>query len=357
MNSKTNSKLQEETAWYFALVLLGAGINVAIILPIAAQAVNAIAGINPVPFYGAVLLYGVVGVVYSTAASLAFKPKRFVSPITIQMLAVPILGILFVDYVLRLVTPPALGSILSSSLILLYVLIAMILYLIGRLQQRIVLYFVGLRGTKEDTIRDLWLLEGKLDDVLAVMSQKELRYALDISPAEELRKNIFLFSTGALEEQKLFLVLRGPVKGENLSELGSVAYEVSGSGTENSSNAKDVTKMRLDHLKDALVKKGIKTQEVGSSSETSEALQVAYEYAMRPTDSHILGFAKLPRAHKIGALGLTLIFILVSGAWLYGTLSTENYEVALILLGIALFTEFLLNLRSRASKALRLIED
>jgi hypothetical protein len=54
-------------------------------------------------------------------------------------------------------------------------------------------------------------------------------------------------------------------------------------------------------------------------------LQLAYEHAMRPTDIHILGFAKWPNKFMVAAFGLALIFIATSIAWFYSDLTTEDY--------------------------------
>jgi len=203
MQSSGDHKLRQEDAWYFALVLLGAGVNAAIIPPVAAQALNLIGGGSAVLFYEAFVLYAIVGIVYCAGASLMFTPKRHVSPTTTQLIAVPILTLLFADYLLRRGAAPAIENyFLSASAVLVFVLTGMILYLVGSSQSRIVRYLVGLRGTKEDTLRDLWLLDKGLDDVLPVISQKELLYALDLSPGEELDEDTFLFRTGRLNEQQ-----------------------------------------------------------------------------------------------------------------------------------------------------------
>jgi hypothetical protein len=351
-------KLVEEDAWYFALVLLGAGINAAIIPAVADQVLNFIGGSSPILFYEGVVLYAIVGIVYCTAASLMFTPKRHVSPVTTQFIAVPILAVLFADYLLRQAAAVVIANYFSSaSAVLVFVLTAMILYLVGSSQSRIVRYFVGLKGTKEDTLRDLWLLDRKLDDVLSIMSQKELLHTLNLSPGVELGIDTFLFRTVGLTEQRLFLVAHQVTGADGLTELGSVAYEVRRNEIRKTSDLDEVAKMRMTHLKGALTTKGVKIQDLGANQESSEALQLAYEHAMRPTDIHILGFARLPVRHRLAAFGLALIFIATTAAWLYNILTTENYEVALILVGISFFVEFLLNIQSRTSKALRLVQD
>jgi hypothetical protein len=358
MQDDGGRRLSEEDAWYFALVFLGAGINAAIVPSVVAQALNLIAGGSALLFYEAFVLYAIIGIVYCTGASLVFTPKRRVSPVTTQLIAVPMLTIILADYLLRRATAPAITNYFFSALdVLVLVLTGMILYLIGSSQSRIVRSMVGLGGKKEDTLRDLWLLDKRLNDILPIVSQKELLHALDLSAGEELNEETFLFRTGRFNQEQLFLVIRQVAGADGATELASVAYEIRRSEIGNTPNLKEVTKMRINHLKDALNTKGVKIQELGPNQESSEALQLAYEHAMRPTDIHILGFAKWPLKSVVAAFGLALIFIATSIAWLYSFLTTEDYEVALILIGIAFFAEFLLNIQSRASKALRLIQD
>lgn len=145
----------------------------------------------------------------------------------------------------------------SAAAGLVYVLIALLLFFVGTLQQFIVRYFVGLRGTKEDTLRDLWRIDRKLDSILAILTQKDLLSALDLSTGEELDEHTFLFRTPRLNKEQLFLVARRNTNAEETTELASVAYEIQGSDIGNTSTLRGITKMPMTYLKDQLTAKEV----------------------------------------------------------------------------------------------------
>jgi hypothetical protein len=283
------------------------------------------------------LIYFVIGIVYSCAASFSFEPKRFISPMHIQLASIALIVAVSAATIMR-TNPPLRWDFLGVTLAFIFFIPFVFLSLVGILQHSIVRSLVGLTGTKNDVWAASLLVSAKIEDVLAVIRGEELQYALGISREQKIPPDAFLFRTERLADQQHFFIVCSDLESRDSTQVAMASYESSVFGISVPPRAKCVAEMRFGHLREALGA-NLPVQDQPLEKGLGPAVSEAYRYALDCTKSRIVR-GRLTATHFIVA-GAVSIFLVTTAYWTYGMLEQREYISSLIVLAIAIVFQLL----------------
>jgi hypothetical protein len=321
-----------------AAVFLGATFCTAIGLWIVA---DLIAG-DMISFGILAVAYQLFTLTYCVVASLTFQPKRVVSPTHMQMVTIPIMFALVFEVAfwhgVRLANPTweSFAAIYGVMLAVMMFLVLVSAYFV---LSPIVRYLVGLLGTKEDLLVTQFLVHTDHNRVLGEMFNADFQYAHGIKHQEEVRHNVWLFSTESDREQQMFVVVCPDSGKRNFTQIVVVSYELAGYGIVPTTRARAVHDLDAKEIRETFRKFKVEVVKL-EKSKLMPALAVAYESSLACTESKILAIGKLSARHKaIIVLTMALLVTVASLGWL-NKISTDVTESGLLFIGIAIVFEF-----------------
>lgn len=339
LRAKTSSLRQ------IVLIFLGVGINFSAGLGLMFSSLSVLASSPSVLTQQATLAtqaivlalnYFLIGVIYSTIASLSLHPKRIISPIYTQILTASFVPILIA---FLLVTQGQYPNLLTFTVAMLgYFTLSLIIFLaVGIGQTPIVRYLVGLNGTKEDTLSFGLLIDAKLKDILKILRNEEVQYALDIGYERKISNKAFVFRTNPDYQDQFFISVVSNSDDENKTFLAGVLYEQTYYG---------ISKVLQNHLSDMKLyelKKALQNANISFSEDNSEtsALRLACVYALRVTESKLLIFRSLPFHLKAVGLGISLMTVLMLVLWYFKYITIDLFETFLVFAGLAVLFDFI----------------
>lgn len=353
-------KLESEASIirYVVLVLLGAGINFTIGFGVVFSSLTALVQ-SPsqaltstgLPTSVAILVvcYFIIGIIYSTSVSLAFQPKRIISPLYIQITTSSFVPILIVYLLLTVPSTIAVDwSAISGIAIFLFLVSFLMFFVAGIGQIMIVRYLVGLNGTKENINSFGLVINGKLEDVLKVLKSDGSQEALYLSKRDERKtgEHSFVFRTPRGTRKQLFIAIIADPNDNKKTQLATVSYVQTYYGIMKTG---DLIKEERKHtIKSALEKAGM----TFSDDETdSLARYMAYDHGLSITESKLLTLRSYPPYSKAILVGITLMAIIMSALWKVGYITPEMYETFWIFAGFAVLFDLLPLLRTERRRA------
>jgi hypothetical protein len=345
---------QEATIRSIVLVFLGAGVNftigyVVIISALAAlisepiDTLTAKASQTTVIF---AMLYFLIGIIYSSCASLAFKPKRIISPFFSQIVTSSFVPILAYYIISTQHSDWTLATGTEVTFILFFT--ALVIFLVaGFGQERIVKYFVGLNGTKEDVTSFSLMVDGNLSSVITALKQPDVIEALEIDNRYNKRtsKQSYVFRTPSYFSRQFFISLVEDPQVYAKTQLSTISYIqtrywIKKTGTLMEENRKNT-------LEDALKRAGL----AFSNDDTNSSAKVqAYKYGLNVTESKLLGLKSVSVSSWIIMAGLIGLIVLATALWQLGFMTPDTYESFVVVAGISIFIDFLPLLRIKRSK-------
>jgi hypothetical protein len=281
-------------------------------------------------------------IAYSVGASLAFRPKRFVSPTHIQIVAVPIMVVVVLDATYRVFVCRVdfWESFLSRYVITLGIISVFVVVFSEYALSPFARDLVGLLGTKDDLIVTQYVVRSHCTKVLAELTDRDFQYALGIAEQEEVRRDIWLFRSSAHEPQQMYVVVCPDSENRKLTQVVIVSYELAQYGIAPTTRAHATHELHAKNIRDRLAKlKVVETKQ--ETRNLLPALTVAYENALACTESEILTIGKLPARHKATIAGTALILIVVGLLGYLGKIGPDLAETAILFTGIALVFEFI----------------
>src|SRR6266699_2034037 len=330
------------------LILLGAGVNFSLGFGLFASGIYALiasrGGVlltSGIPTQVSILAiaYFVEGSLYSTVASLALRPKRIINPIFVQFVTASFVPILI--FYLTVFYDPSISIPLAIFVAFVVFWLALAMFLSAGLGQfLLVRYLVGLNGSKGDTRSSSLILNASMKNVLAVLDSNAVRTAFVIQEQLSRKSNLRVFRTNPnTSEQYYLLVLEDPTDREK-TQLATVAYRLDAFGIR-AGNGDILDEMRLNELRQIFREDGISVL-VG---EASEALTIAYEYALGVTQTKLLSLRSSQPYLKAIAVGIVLMAGLSTTLWMLGIISVELFQTFVIFFSFALLFDFLPLLR------------
>lgn len=343
---------QENIIRYLALVVLGAGINFTMGFAVLTSGLTAMFQSpiqtlsSTIPQTASILAisYFLIGVVYSTVASLASRPKTIISPLYIQIITatfVPILAT-FLLATLKLNPPPDLltGSAFALSL---FFFALMIFFVTGIGQTAVVKYLVGLNGTKEDVDSFELTINSKLKDVLKVLKDVNVREALNLNKNDDrqIGEHSFVLRTPLGGGKQFFIAVSEDSEDKTKTQLSTVSYKQTYYGIIKPSSL--VTEQRKKTIESALEKAGF-TFNVGKTDSLAHTL--VYNRGLAITESKLMELRSLPPHSKAILIGLSVMIVIMTLAWKFTPFITvDMYETFLVLAGFSVLFDLLPILR------------
>jgi len=334
------------------LILLGAGINFSIGFGLFSSGIYALivsqGGVlltSGIPIQVSILtiVYFLVGAIYSTAASLALRPKRIINPIFVQLVTGSFVPVLV--FYLVILAVPLISIGLAVFVAFITFLLALAMFMSAGLGQfLLVKYLVGLNGTKNDTRSSTLVLDSKLERVLEVLDTGPVHTAFGTEL--QMRKDNFkIFRTNPKASEQFYLLVMGDSQNGEKTQLATVAYRLGLFGI-TVGEGKVLDEMRSNALRQVLSDKGI----VVSDGDATDALTRAYDYALEPTRTKFFGLRSESPHLGFVLVGIVLMFSLTTVLWKLGILPLDLYETFLILSGLALLFDFLPLIGRRGEK-------
>jgi hypothetical protein len=355
-------KLKSETSAvrYLVTLLLGAAINFTIGIGVILSSLNALVytpaqtltSQSPIPQSVILLVtfYFIIGIIYATAASLSFQPKRIVSPLYVQIISAAFVPILIAS--LQLLKPVA-DWVTVSALALVYFLISFVMFFIAGVgQTAIVRYLVGLNGTKENT-RSLGLtVDGKIDEVLKVLRTYDFEEALAVVEQRKIGRHFYLFAALPNAKERLFIVIIADPKDDQKTELATVSYTQTYYGIFKTGELMEVE--RKDTIIKALKMAGMKPL---IDNTDSLARRIAYRYGLSVTESKLLSLKSMPPHSRAIGIGIALMALIMSFLWKGSYITSEMFVTFWIFAGFAILFDFLPLLTTKRRGWTKLRED
>jgi len=346
-------KLESEasTVRYIVLVLLGAGINFTVGFGFMLSSLTALVqspsqaltstGL-PTSVVILVVFYFIIGVVYSTSISLAFQPKRIISPLYIQITTSAFVPILILSIELMSPVP---DWVSFSAIALFSFLISFILFFVAGLGQTpIVRYLVGLNGTKENTNSFGLVIDGTLENVLKIMRNDSFQEALSIGEEHKNGEHSFVFRTLSARKQQLFIAVMTDQDNEKKTHLATVSYVQTYYGISKTGDL-------IEEGRKYTVRRALRKAKLTYDDETdSQAQFVPYNYALSITESKLLTLRSLPPHSKAILIGLGLMFLIMTVLWKFNFISPEMAETFWIFAGFAALFDLLPLLKTKPEK-------
>ena len=221
----------------------------------------------------------------------------------------------------------------------------------GLVQDRIVRHLVGLNGAKEDTSHVSLLIDEKWDRVLHCLESDQLQYSLEISERQRIGQHAYLFKTDRRKHTQRYLVICPDVD-EKKTQLVMVSFELRYYGIEKTLGVLDDESMRFAHLIGALRKCGLSIPademiETNKEADLLPASGIAYDQALRVTESKLLTLRSFPPHQKAILVGIALLFGITTALWLESILSPDLYGTFLVFAVLSILFDFLPLVRVR----------
>ncbi len=344
----------------FTLILLGAGINLTIAFGLAIQGTTAVLFPTQFPtqpelYHGLEILfyppylalsYLFLGIIYSVIASLSSRPKRLISPFYVQLTTTTVFAVA-ISYVLlqRAVSWPA-----FFANFIVYVPAALALFfVIGRVQDRVARYLVGLNGSRHDTTSVSLIINSRLESVLECLD--EIKYALQVEEEGQVAGDAYLFRTDRQQRVQRFLIVCPDID-KSRTQLVMVSYELRHYGIEKTLGAIDDENMRFEHLIRSLRSHHVNlpTQAIMERNKRRSLLPastLAYSYALGITESKFLTLRSVPPHHKAILAGIAFLFIITTALRLESFLSDDLYRTFIVFAALSVVFDFLPLMRFR----------
>ena len=291
--------------------------------------------------------YLVIGIVYSVVASLTSRPKRLISPFFVQLATTALFNVALAYLILRLYVP-TLGTFFSAFMV--YGTLALALFfVVGRVQDSIVRYLVGLNGTKDDTSSVSVMINARVERVLECLDQ--VKYAIQVDEEGEIAQNAYLYRTRRRERVQRFLVVCPDVD-QNRTQLVMVSYEMQQYGIEKTLRAIDDENMRFAHLIRSLrnCQLTIPSDRIIEREKRNSLLPastLAYSYALGITESKFLSLRSAMPHQKAILLGLVVLFGLTTALRFWDIIGDELYRTFFVFAALSVVFDFLPLMRFR----------
>jgi hypothetical protein len=351
---KTRQKLRSEISnvRYLVLVFLGAGINFSVGFGVVLSSLLALVQ-NPtqtllsqaaLPASVAILVfsYFIMGTIYATVVSLAFHPKRIISPLYIQIVTSAFVPILIVA--LQLLQPLT-DLVETAFLALSYFAISFVMFFVAGIgQTAIVRYLVGLNGTKEDTSTFRLIILDKLENVLKVLRSDEVQEVLELDRREEqkVREHARLLRTSRTATKQFFIVVASDASDSNITHLATVSYSEMFYGVTKSGYL-------LENEREHVIKHALRRAKMKFTPDASDstAQSIAYIHGLAVTESKLLSLRSLPPHTKAILGGLIVLAFIMTLVWKVGYVTSEMYESFLVFAALSVLFDLLPLLRTR----------
>jgi hypothetical protein len=281
------------------------------------------------------LMYFVLSIVYSVGASLAFKPKRFVSPFYIQMVTMGFFAIIITTPFLLYPNVITNESFVQGVFGITFVLF-LLLILVGLIQSGIVRRIVALNEPFDnlDSITSIYNI--KYADLKKILVDESFQSLGGFVSIRQPVKDKLILESRSRTDEKIILVLTPDMKDEK-SIIAGFGYGV----VYNTIIPSKSAKAWLESLFYFLEKQtGTPIKDDTNLSKT-DAYVTAYRRIIQSTKPQITGIAYLPR-YQITTLIVTgIIGALLTVAWqIFNFLDDSAYITTLVLILIELLIVF-----------------
>jgi hypothetical protein len=327
---------------HWMLIIIGAIIEIFILIPIVSPFFNGL--LQPagqlIFLYAALL--AVLTFLYSLTASLAFSPKRIVSPLLIQMMSAVGIILFILTTQLRpiLLSQYAVEGIsymtVLGNIIVFGILGLPLLAVLGFVQTELVRRLVGLNGGLDDIGRKTYVLPVAYDKVRDVLTDEVFYSAYDLpKPKEE--KGFLIVETSRSSTYQIIMVLR--MKDETSSILSTATYE---------KKYYSIIRSKLfEGIRDKIVEDIAEKLSIKAEvRETSDPATVkAAKLALGITETPLASMRNIPRFYVV-ALILTAFVGIGLTVYFYVFNHDQNlYISSLVLIAVAVIIELLPTMR------------
>ncbi len=302
--------------------------------------------------------YFVLTIVYCVLASLAFHPKRIISPINVQIGTIVVISaILFSAELMssRIYSTSQALSIVTNVLFL-SVLLAVVLGVIGFIQFLIVLWAIGLNF--ENVERVSFSVNTKSEEVISVLGDD----FIDVwgfsrqkdNPSSKKKNIIWVLKCRDAVGNHVVLTIGSHPLDANKTVIATVTYH---STVYSIDKSKEATEMRVSIINDisgrllsfnqqfALTKMDV-VDDVVSFKAYSHALDVTCPKTQITAEF----FRKIPRYYLYGISITFLALIFTTIAFIFNFLDLNTFVGAIVVLVVALFAELGVSLREELKK-------
>jgi len=152
-----------------------------------------------------------IGIIYSTAVSLSFTPKRIVSPLYVQVTTATILVTIIYSNIL-VNNPPALTDSFLGGTIAVIMIIYGILSFLGFLQGWIIKKMIGVNGSKENIDYQTFLINLKFEEVRKTITDRQFLYNHNFIQKGKFTDKIILQTRNSSHEKHTLVVIPHPEK-------------------------------------------------------------------------------------------------------------------------------------------------
>jgi len=349
-------KEQRTTIRSIVLIFLGAGINFTFGYAVMLSSLNAmiqsplqtIASNIPQTTVLLAIVYFLVGIIYSTCTSLAFQPKRIISPIYNQIITASFVPVLVIYILATVPRNPPMDLVTGSGTTLgLFILSLVIFLLAGIGQTFVVKSLVGLNGTKEDVNSFGLIINGKFSDVLKALKKPDVREVLRIPKEEDSKRGerSYVFRTPDGSNEQLFIAVIEDSQDNTKTQLATVSYRQTYYGI-------GKTGSLMEKVRKETIERALKDAALTFKDDNSDSLArlLAYTHGLAITESKLLGLKSMPPHSKAILIGLILMIAIVTGVWKVGYITLETYETFLIFAGFSALFDLLPLLKSKRRK-------
>lgn len=335
------------------LTFIGAGLELIPAIPFIANASSFVKGytaVSPISDPTLIILgFALFPVAYGLSTTLAFRPKRLVSPTHIQSLAVTLATIVFA---ISLFMPPLpLQPITSSTAVQgleLWFLFAVLLVFTGMVQTAGVRLIVGLNGNQEDIVSEVYRINAGFETVAQVMQRDDfldlggfravkgsgdsllLRSSYKLSPGDKM---VFTLKSAAEPDSTVLTTLAYEVRFYTIAPPSSLLY-------------RDSIVITLENLLKS-VNSSIRVER----GRIEEASPSALKYALSVTRPSLAGIGPIPKYHLFTLIFAALVASIMTAAFYFHSIGIELYVSSLILILVEFAFVFGPALRDTVSKS------
>ncbi len=295
------------------LIFIGAGLNACLII-FAVQQIRE-HGTEPkeIPFITTspelTILYLGVGICYSLATSLTFKPKRIVSPFYIQLVTATILITATITFEYFKISDIVLAQDFIENTLILFLLAYGCLAFAGHLQRWIVRRLLGVNGTRDNIHEKTYCMNVNFSHISKILSQKDFLKKNGWIVKVKSEDTIVLQTTNEMQE-KHTLALVSDGKNENNCFLTLTSYLIKFDWLRTPDSV-------IDHEGimggiERLVKKDNESMNLVEIDKDQRSTHLALEYTLKVTKSPFGELANYPKRHIIVVGFLSIVMVSVS---------------------------------------------
>lgn len=280
-------------------------------------------------------VYIVVSLIYCLAVSLAFKPKRIVSPLLTQGLTVAFMTIEFVipftmyTYLLhnQQAVENALGILILASAMLI---------LVGFIQTELIRRWVGLNEPLEEIDKHIVSFDIDFKKMKEIMLSDEFLSLGGFKRKKNKSHEQLILESSSRDSEKLVFVLSADKKDER-SYLAGIPYQISYNTISKSAKASAWMESIILFLKERSKKYEENKQDEG----TTFAYALAMKHVLDSTKPKINNLITLPSYEKTALIVTSIIWVLLTATWYFKFITLEGYFTTLVLISIELMFVFL----------------